>query len=589
MRPVRVSPPPLRTADGHDRDERRASWLELFFDLVFAGAVGQLAGALQEHPGLATLAGFLILFTPIWWLWVQLTFYADRHESEDATHRVAFLTAILLCVGLAASGPRALVGSTSGFVVFFACLRTVQLALYARARRHLPATRALYIRYLVFFSAGGALWLSSLAVGGSARYLFWLAGLLSDAVGSMAMMSPRRRVPLNTAHLADRFQIFVLIVLGESVARLISAATQRPWSIALAVVLGAALLTLAALWRAWLTAADRKALDGPRPIAGFTALNLPIVAGIAAGSAGLHIAILAADGASTIGIGPRAALYGGVSVAMLASAFLPARNLSRYARATRVATAMAALGLVFMGGIVLPVYLVPALTVVVATGLAVESHPGDLAAVRSAVRRVVRTKPSTGRRWPAMAELAHPGADPLIHTPDQRVRVFVSSTLDELAAERQAVRDAVTRLRLVPVMFELGARPHPPREVYRAYLAQSQIFIAIYWQRYGWAPPGRDISGIEDEYQLAAGMPRLIYVKSPAPDRESRLTEMLTRIESEGRVSYQRFSDCAQLQSLVEDDLATLLSERFEMTRQPDAAPDRLSASRLPAHGDAAS
>ena len=57
----------------------------------------------------------------------------------------------------------------------------------------------------------------------------------------------------------------------------------------------------------------------------------------------------------------------------------------------------------------------------------------------------------------------------LIRTPDQRVRVFVSSTLQDLAAERQAVRNAVTRLRLVPVMFELGARPHPPRPVYRAY------------------------------------------------------------------------------------------------------------------------
>jgi hypothetical protein len=56
----------------------------------------------------------------------------------------------------------------------------------------------------------------------------------------------------------------------------------------------------------------------------------------------------------------------------------------------------------------------------------------------------------------------------LIRTPDQRLRVFVSSTLQELAAERQAVRDAVTRLRVVPVMFELGARPHPPDNLERA-------------------------------------------------------------------------------------------------------------------------
>ena len=98
--------PPLRTGDGHNRDERRASWLELFLDLAFAGAVGQLAGALQDHPTLSTPARFALLFTPIWWLWVQLSFYADRHESEDAAHRVPFLAAILLCVGLAASAPR---------------------------------------------------------------------------------------------------------------------------------------------------------------------------------------------------------------------------------------------------------------------------------------------------------------------------------------------------------------------------------------------------------------------------------------------------------------------------------------------------
>jgi len=373
-----LSPPPLRTSGGHDREERRASWLELFFDLVFAGAVGQLAGAFQDHPHLGTLVRFVMLFTPVWWLWVQLTFYADRHESEDPAHRAAFLTAILLCVGLAVSGPRALAGSTTGFIVFFVALRGLQLVLYARARRHLPATRALYTRYLIFFGAGGALWLSSLAMAGPAgpaRPALWAAGLLCDAIGGLAMTSPRSRVPLNTWHLADRFQIFVLIVLGESVARLISAATERPWSIPLAVVLCAALLTLAALWWSWLTAADRKALDGPRAIAGFTALNLPIVAGIAAGSAGLHIAILAADGASTIGIGPRAALYGGVSVSMLASAWLPSRKLSRGARVTRVATAMGALGLVFMGAIVLPVYLVPALTLVLVAGRTAESHP----------------------------------------------------------------------------------------------------------------------------------------------------------------------------------------------------------------------
>src|SRR6516162_5428359 len=162
----------------------------------------------------------------------------------------------------------------------------------------------------------------------------------------------------------------------------------------------------------------------------------------------------------------------------------------------------------------------------------------------------------------------------VIRTPDQRLRVFVSSTLRELAPERQAVRDAVTNLRLNPVMFELGARPHPARQVYRAYLAQSQIFVGIYWQSYGWVAPGEQVSGLEDEYRLSAELPRLIYVKSPAPGRDPRLTDMLGRIRDDDRVTYQPFADAAELQRLVENDLAVLLSERFEMA-SPDRVPDQ--------------
>ena len=161
----------------------------------------------------------------------------------------------------------------------------------------------------------------------------------------------------------------------------------------------------------------------------------------------------------------------------------------------------------------------------------------------------------------------------LITTPDQRLRVFVSSTMEELATERRAVRDAVTSLRLVPVMFELGARAHPPRAVYRAYLAQSQVFIGIYWQSYGWVAPEEQVSGLEDEYRLSAGLPQLLYVKSPAPGRDPRLTEMLTDIKNAGGTSYQHFTDAGQLQRLVEDDLAVLLSERFIGMRTQDREP----------------
>src|SRR4051794_39078419 len=156
-----------------------------------------------------------------------------------------------------------------------------------------------------------------------------------------------------------------------------------------------------------------------------------------------------------------------------------------------------------------------------------------------------------------------PSSDVAIRTPDQRLRVFVSSTLAELAPERAAVSRAISALRLTPVLFELGARPHPPRELYRAYLAQSDIFIGLYWQRYGWVGPDMDISGLEDEFRLSHSIPRLLYVKTPAPEREPELTAMIDELEAEGSDSYRSFRSARELGRLVRDDLALLLSERF--------------------------
>ena len=144
------------------------------------------------------------------------------------------------------------------------------------------------------------------------------------------------------------------------------------------------------------------------------------------------------------------------------------------------------------------------------------------------------------------------------------MRVFISSTLGELAAERAAARRAIGRLHLVPVWYESGARPHPPRSMYRAYLAQSQVFVGIYWQRYGWVAPGMGISGLEDEFRLTAGS-----------------------------VSYRTFATPRELERLLADDLAVLLSESFAGAtsgrRLPAAAGKRaVAGGRQPAGADGA-
>ncbi|MFN2195917.1 MAG: tetratricopeptide repeat protein [Anaerolineales bacterium] len=179
----------------------------------------------------------------------------------------------------------------------------------------------------------------------------------------------------------------------------------------------------------------------------------------------------------------------------------------------------------------------------------------------------------------------------VILTPDQRLRVFISSTLREMFAEREAVRHAVAALQLTPIMFELGARPHPPRSLYRAYLQQSHVFIGLYWEQYGWVAPDMEISGLEDEFWLSADKPRLIYIKTPAKNRQEALAVLLEKIKADDRVSYKYFSSPSELQSLVKNDLALLLTERFEQAARPLAPADlederetkHLQVLRLPA------
>ncbi|WP_345750260.1 ATP-binding protein [Microbacterium rhizophilus] len=175
---------------------------------------------------------------------------------------------------------------------------------------------------------------------------------------------------------------------------------------------------------------------------------------------------------------------------------------------------------------------------------------------------------------------------PVIRTPDQRIRVFVSSTLRELAEERRAVRAAIERMRLAPVMFELGARPHPPRALYRSYLAQSDVFVGIYGDSYGWVAPDEQVSGLEDEYALAPrDMPKLIYVRA-SEHREPRLEDLIARIRSDDTAAYLPFATASELEEFVSNDLATLLAERFDESRlQNGGGPEEIPPtpeSRIP-------
>ena len=115
-----------------------------------------------------------------------------------------------------------------------------------------------------------------------------------------------------------------------------------------------------------------------------------------------------------------------------------------------------------------------------------------------------------------------------IRTPGQRLRVFVSSTLQEMAAERAVCKEAIQRLRLTPVLFELGARAPAARSLPRLSGAERCLHRPLLAAlRVGRAE--RDDLGLEDEYQLAQPLPKLIYIKR-ADTREDRLKELIHRL-----------------------------------------------------------
>ena len=82
-----VDPPRLRTLEDDD-GERRATWLELFLDLVFVVAIAQLSAGVGAEAGARDLAILAALFVPVWWVWVGFTFYADRFDTDDGAHRL---------------------------------------------------------------------------------------------------------------------------------------------------------------------------------------------------------------------------------------------------------------------------------------------------------------------------------------------------------------------------------------------------------------------------------------------------------------------------------------------------------------------
>ncbi len=348
--------------------ERRATWLELFFDLVFVVAIAQLAHFLHHELTWAGIGGFAALFVPVWWLWIDFSYYADQFDIERGSYGYTMLGVMFGIIVLAMTIPNALHGGSAAFATIYAALRLVIIVLYIQAWRLVPQSRELTARYTISFSIALVLWLISIFVPEPIRFVVWGIALFIEISNGPITYVTIRSVPAQVSHMDERFGLFVIIVLGEAIVAVATgvAGTQWQWQ-AILTGLGGFIVAVS-LWRMYFERADSSvinwALRGNKPallrsfVYGYS--HFFVFAGIVATGVGIQSAIEAATKGSWT-VEARAVLCGGLAVFLLglsAVQWAAPRSLPGQIIGVRVLAALGCALLLWLGSFLAPLVLI---------------------------------------------------------------------------------------------------------------------------------------------------------------------------------------------------------------------------------------
>jgi low temperature requirement protein LtrA len=377
VRPVTTSPPiahrgPWLRYREETSGGRRASWLELLFDLVFVVAVAELAGRLHDDPTGSGALAFAGLAVPVVWAWMNVTFYADQFDTDDVPFRLAVFAAMLAVLVLAGG----LDSAGTGFVLGYIALKVLMVALYARAgvAEDDPETRVFCLACVVAYASSLVLWAASLAFDAPVRQVLWALGLAIE-IGTPALgpsVFARMRVHLH--HIPERFGLFTIIVIGETVV--VSALGVDEWRTASALVAGAGLALVCGVWWLYFDRQEEIHLRPTiRPNLVFIYGHIPLLAALNAAAVGVEFGVEHA-GSEPLELAERLILGGGVGATLLALTAVQAATLdglSGRERAVRFAGAAAA----FAAGAAARAPLVSmVLIVAIVAALAVAGHLG---------------------------------------------------------------------------------------------------------------------------------------------------------------------------------------------------------------------
>jgi len=311
-----IVPPRLLTVE--EEGERHASWLELFFDLVFVVAVTELSRALVVQHSPMGFLRFAALFFPVYVAWQGYMAYATRFDTDDMVFRLVYFAAMLAIAAMAVLIQDVARGVHSAeFALAYVALRVLLVALYWRARRSVPAARPLIRFYGGGYAIGAVIWLVSLAFPAPGRYVVWVIAQVLEL--SLPPLSTRlhRRIPTSATHLPERWALFTLIVLGESVVAVAVGTSGQHWH---AGSVAAAILGFAAVACVWWLYFDRQASVALRgstmSIVVYSYAHIPLLIGLAAMGAGVRMLISRAS-QTQLGAGPGIALLGGAALFLI--------------------------------------------------------------------------------------------------------------------------------------------------------------------------------------------------------------------------------------------------------------------------------
>jgi low temperature requirement protein LtrA len=366
-----LEPPRLRIGEDSQK-ERHATWLELFYDLVFVVAVSQLAHNLEENISISGVFGFVVLFIPVWWSWIGTTMYANRFDSEDIGRRLLTGLQMLMAAAMAVNIHHGLGESSAGFALSYALGRVVLVVEYFRAGIYIPNARPLTTRYAIGFAIAALLWIISAFVPMPWRFALWGCGILIDFATPFSAVKYQLTMLPHPSHLPERFGLFTLIVLGEAIIAAVDGVSEKHWD-ALTVISALFGLSIAfSLWWVYFDNLGGKPIETARSegkirnIMIWLYAHLPLVIGIAAAGVGVEKVLMSGQ-TQALPNSYRWLICGSLSLCWVTIGILHRLGIIRYCKIRfkyRTGAAVVVLAIAFFGKGLLPVAVIGLLAIV---------------------------------------------------------------------------------------------------------------------------------------------------------------------------------------------------------------------------------